>query len=404
MGSLTAKQVKSIVSAGMPVRKADGRGLYLVVPEVGEAYWALRYTALGKRRQMTIGKTSDLTLADARSEAELQKRHVRGGTDPIVARQRAEWTGIQSVEDLFADWYTNDIKPRLKHPQIPKRLFENDIAPVIGRMRIQGVSSLDIREIIQRVNASGRPTVANDVLGYTKQLFRHAIKLGLVSHNPATPFTVNDAGGIENSRRRHLSPAEIKSVFAVFREHRASFGRDNYLCCCLFLVLGVRKSELCEAMWSEFELEDQLWHLPASRSKTGSAITIPLPTQAVSWLQELHDRSFGSEFVFPARRSSKIPHMGPDTLNRAISKLFGREAGRKIQPPNRMGEIEHFTIHDLRRTFRSLLSKLQVHPHVAERCLNHKLQGVIGIYDRHDYLSERKIAHQQVADYVYELL
>lgn len=404
MGSLTARQVKSIISAKVPVRKADGRGLYLVVPEVGDAYWALRYSSLGKRRQMTIGKASDLTLADARAEAELQKRQVRAGTDPIVARQRAEWTGIQSVEDLFTDWFSNDIEPRLKHPKIPKRLFEHDIAPVIGRMRIQDVSSLDVREIIQRVNASGRPTVSNDVLGYTKQLFRHGVKLGLISHNPATAFTVNDAGGIENSRRRYLSLAEIKSVFAIFREHKASFGRDNYLCCCLFLVLGVRKSELCEAKWSEFQLNERLWHLPADRSKTGIAITIPFPTQAAEWLNELYDRSFGSEFVFPARRSSKLPHMGSDTLNRAISKLFGREAGRKTQPPNRMGDIKHFTVHDLRRTFRSLLSQLQIQPHIAERCLNHKVAGIVDVYDQHDYLSERKLAHQKLADYVCELL
>lgn len=68
--------------------------------------------------------------------------------------------------------------------------------------------------------------------------------------------------------------------------------------------------------------------------------------------------------------------MGPDTLNRAISKLFGREPGRKKQPPNKMGKLEHFTVHDLRRTFRSLAASLGIASNVAERCLNHKLKGV----------------------------
>lgn len=90
--------------------------------------------------------------------------------------------------------------------------------------------------------------------------------------------------------------------------------------------------------------------------------------------------------------------MGPDTLNRAISKLFGREPGRKKQPPNKMGKLEHFTVHDLRRTFRSLTASLGIAGNVAERCLNHKLKGVEGIYDRHDYFEERRIAHQTVAD------
>ena len=96
--------------------------------------------------------------------------------------------------------------------------------------------------------------------------------------------------------------------------------------------------------------------------------------------------------------------MGPDTLNRAISKLFGREAGRKQQPPNKMGDLEHFTVHDLRRTFRSLAAAEGVPSHVAERCLNHKLKGVEGIYDRHDYFEERRLAHQRVADAVTALV
>ncbi|KAF0811020.1 phage integrase family site specific recombinase [Alcanivorax sp. S71-1-4] len=250
---------------------------------------------------------------------------------------------------------------------------------------------------MQKLHGSNRPTIANDTLMYMKQLFRHGIKLDLCQSNPASPFTVNDAGGEETSRERTLSLDELQHAFQVFQENISSFGRDNYLACCLFLVLGVRKSELCEAQWREFDLETGVWRLSKERSKTGAAITIPLPTQAIEWLQILHGHACGSPYVFPARRASKRPHMGPDTLNRAISKLFGREAGRKVQPPNKMGDLEHFTVHDLRRTFRSLAAAEGVPGHVAERCLNHKLKGVEGIYDRYDYFEERKQAHQQVA-------
>ena len=103
-------------------------------------------------------------------------------------------------------------------------------------------------------------------------------------------------------------------------------------------------------------------------------------------------RGFGSEYVFPCRRVSKNPHIGADILNRAISKMFGREPGKKKQPPNIMGDMPHFAVHDLRRTCRSLLAAQGTPGHVAERCLNHKLKGVEGIYDRYDYLEERKEA------------
>lgn len=92
--------------------------------------------------------------------------------------------------------------------------------------------------------------------------------------------------------------------------------------------------------------------------------------------------------------------MGKDTLNRAIAKLFGHEAGKKKQPENKMGKIDMFTVHDLRRTCRSLLAESGVPGHVAERCLNHKLKGVEGIYDRYDYFKERRKALETVTTLV----
>lgn len=398
--ALTAKQVAALARAGESVRKSDGKGLYFVVPDSGGPYWALRYSAGGKRKQITLGQYSDMSLADARTEAEVLKRELRQGVDPLIAKQRQKWTGITSVNDLFEDWYKDDLLPRLKHPNIPARIFRKDIKPVIGELKIQDVTALDVREVIHRVRDSGRPTIANDTLGYMKQLFNHAVKLELTANNPAFPFTINDAGGIEESRARALKLDEIAHVFKVFRKHLDSFGRDNYLSCCLFLVLGNRKSELCEAPWSEFDLEQHIWHLPETRVKTGIPISIPLPDQAMEWLSELKVRSLGSEYVFPARRRSKRPHMGPDTLNRAISKLFGREPGRKVQPPNMMGDIKHFTVHDLRRTFRTQASAVGTPRRIARLCTNHRQGGVDGTYDRYEYFDERRVAHQKIADLV----
>lgn len=74
--------------------------------------------------------------------------------------------------------------------------------------------------------------------------------------------------------------------------------------------------------------------------------------------------------------------------------MFGKEPGKLKQPSNLMGDIPHFTVHDLRRTCRTLLASQGTPGHVAERCLNHKLKGVEGIYDRYDYFDERKKAFE----------
>ncbi|MCE9682007.1 tyrosine-type recombinase/integrase [Halomonas alkalisoli] len=399
MGSFTAKKVQSLIKDGAPGRYSDGSGLYLMIPKKGAPYWMHRYTLAGKRRELTLDKCANLSLAEAREQAVEAQRAIRSGIDPVEERKREEQITIHTVRELFDDWY-HDLEKRLKHPRIPKRIFEKEVAPSIGHQTLEKVTPMDVRDLIRKVASSGRPAIANDTLMYLKQLFNHAIKLGLLTYNPAAAFSVNDAGGIEKNRDRALTVEEIHQVFQIFRDNRESFTRDNYLACALLLVLGVRKTELTEAQWSEFDLKGKRWNLSGERSKTGAGIVIPLPPQAVGWLEELKIRACGSPYVFPSRRSGKRPHMGKDTLNRAIAKLFGKEPGKKQQPENRMGGIAEFTVHDLRRTCRSLLAAAGVPGHVAERCLNHKPKGIEGVYDRYDYFEERKQALAKVAAFV----
>ena len=74
--------------------------------------------------------------ADGRGELMLKKRELLNGLDPLVARKKEAWSGIETMDHLFEDWFTNDIQPRLKHPNIPARLYRKEIKPVIGDMRI----------------------------------------------------------------------------------------------------------------------------------------------------------------------------------------------------------------------------------------------------------------------------
>lgn len=397
MAKLTVKSAAKLVTNQDVGKHADGGGLYLVIRASGKPKWMFRFTMHGKRKELTLGAYDDVSLADARILAAEAKKSSKEGTNPIAERQRIMQAKIQTVDELFEDWH-RDLVKRLKHPNIPERLYRKEIKPYIGQQSLSKVVPLDIRAIIEKVAQSGRPAISNDVLMYAKQLFNHGIKLGLLEQNPAAAFNVSDAGGVEKARSRVLSMTEIAKALRIFRDNHQSFTRDNYLAVALLLVLGVRKNELLTAQWSEFDLDAGLWKMPDT-NKTGVAITVPLPTQAVDWLRELEIRACGSDYVFPSRRQAKRPHMGPDTLNTAIYKMFGREKRRGHLPtPNLMEDMEPFTVHDLRRTCRSLLASNGVPVHVAERCMNHKLKGVEGIYDRYDYLNERATALQGLAD------
>lgn len=212
MGSLTAKAVQSLIKAGGIVKFGDGRGLYLKIPPKGEPYWMLRYTAHSKRREITLSKVSHLSLSEARSLAEDTRRKVATGDDSIAERKLNRSKQLTTVDGLFEDWHKALVK-RLKHPQIPERVYRKDIDPTIGQFSLTKITPIDVRSILQKITDSGRPTISNDTLLYMKQLFDHAIKLGLLLNSPASAFKVNDAGGVEKSRETALSLEEIVHVF-----------------------------------------------------------------------------------------------------------------------------------------------------------------------------------------------
>ena len=135
MTSLTVRTVQALIKAGQPGKYGDGRGLYLKIPSKGESYWMLRYTIGSKRRELTLGKVSHLSLSEVRSLAEDTRRKVATGDDPIAERKLNRPKQITTVDGLFEDWH-KDLVRRLKHPQIPERVYKKDIAPTIGQLSL----------------------------------------------------------------------------------------------------------------------------------------------------------------------------------------------------------------------------------------------------------------------------
>jgi integrase len=146
------------------------------------------------------------------------------------------------------------------------------------------------------------------------------------------------------------------------------------------MLLGVRRTELGQAPWSEFDLEQSLWTIDAARMKSGEAHTVPLPPRAVKILGALP--YFASGYVFAARGTKPLNDFGEvkRLLDLRITELNG---GRPIDP---------WTLHDLRRVFRTSLSSLGVAPHICELCLAHRQPGLARTYDLHRFDKEKRDA------------
>lgn len=393
MAKLTDIQIRAWIKAGEHFEgRADGGGLYLCFPPRYSApFWRYRYRIAGKQRTMLIGSYSDLSLSKARATVKELAAHVALGHDVAGEKQTRKAEALARMEDeknalrvseLAAEYFQRQILPRWKHPDILRRRIDKDINPHIGSLKVEDVKPRHIDAMLQSIVARGAPTVANDVLRWTKRIFDYAIKRHALETNPAGAFELSDAGGQESSRERWLTRDELIQFFQAMRMAKG-FSRENELTMKLILCLGCRKMEMCGAPWAEFDLDDAVWRLPAERAKNGDAIDIPLPPPAVEWLRELHSISGGSSWVLPARKMQHrmIPHIQESTLPVALAKV------RREIP-----DIPTFTVHDFRRTARTHLAALGVDPVVAERCLNHRIRGVEGIYNRHQYFDERRAA------------
>lgn len=396
MPKLTDKQIRAWIKSGERFEgKSDGNGLYLCYREnYQHPVWRFRYKFAGKRRAVLIGSYIDLSLAKARELTKELSARVSLGYDVAAEKQERKAEAVAKIEaeknairvcDLAAEYFERQILPRWKHPDILRRRIDKDINPRIGDMKLEDVKPRHIDDMLKGIVDRGAPTIATDVLRWVRRMFDYAIKRQMIEINPCSAFEVADAGGKEVSRDRWLTREELILVLRAFRT--SSISRQNEISFKILLALCLRKMELCAARWEEFDFDNAVWHFPAERSKNGDAVDIPLCPKVIEWFAELKSMSCGSQYVLPARKmqSRMIPHIQESTLPVALSKV------RHALP----ADMPNFTIHDFRRTARTHLAALGVDPFVAERCLNHRIKGVEGIYNRHDYFDERRAALTQ---------
>lgn len=396
MPKLTDKQIRAWIKSGERFEgKSDGNGLYLCYREnYQHPVWRFRYKFAGKRRAVLIGSYIDLSLAKARELTKELSARVSLGYDVAAEKQERKAEAVAKIEaeknairvcDLAAEYFERQILPRWKHPDILRRRIDKDINPRIGDMKLEDVKPRHIDDMLKGIVDRGAPTIATDVLRWVRRMFDYAIKRQMIEINPCSAFEVADAGGKEVSRDRWLTREELILVLRAFRT--SSISRQNEISFKILLALCLRKMELCAARWEEFDFDNAVWHFPAERSKNGDAVDIPLCPTVIDWFTELKSMSCGSQYVLPARKmqSRMIPHIQESTLPVALSKV------RHALP----ADMPNFTIHDFRRTARTHLAALGVDPFVAERCLNHRIKGVEGIYNRHDYFDERRAALAQ---------
>jgi integrase len=377
----------------------DGQGLYLRYrPTDASPRWVFRYQLNGKARTMHFSTFDAMGLVDARRFAQTLHDRIAQGIDVAVENKEhkgrypmhsARVCPPMTVCDLADEFIARQVTGRLKHAGVIQRRVDRNLKAQLGHMPLTDVRPLDVDRMLIAIRARGASTMAHDALRWSKRIFAYALNREYITVNPAAAFGISDVGGRRKGRDRWLTMPELRQLFGAMGT-AVGWPREYRLAISLLLTLGTRKGELLGASKGEFDLERSTWHLPAERTKTSAAITVPLPHQAVDALRELIQLAGDSPWLFPARTTAggAAHHIHMGTLNAAMTKRLG---------PWLTG-IRPFSLHDLRRTTRTHLEALGTTPAVAERCLNHCVRGISGIYNRHDYFQERQEALQRWAD------
>jgi integrase len=282
-----------------------------------------------------------------------------------------------SIEFLVREFTERFLQRNRKRPQYAVRQLERDVLPEWKGRDARSIKHREVVEVLDKIVDRGKPVMANRTAALLGQLFKFGVQRGIVESTPVLPYR---PGGKEKARERVLSDEEL----AAFLRDPAACTRHERLVrgIRLLLLTGQRRGELAAAKWREIDFDAGTWTIPDENSKAGKGHVLPLSRWAVEEFRALKAAAGKSQWVLPAASDSKT-HVDALWLTRRLAK--DAERFEKQQ-------IAEFTLHDLRRTLRTGLSKLSVAPHVAERVLGHKQRGIIGVYDRHAYLDEQRAA------------
>jgi integrase len=335
------------------------RGLALRVSKAAKS-WCFHYTTSDTRKRLTLGTYPATSLSKARTLATEARGLLEAGEDPSTITAAAE------TLKAICEEYLSREGSKLRTAQERQKTFNRLVYPVLGAVKIDAIRRTDIVRLLDKIEDERGPVMADKVLALLSKVFSwHASR----SDEFRSPLVrgMRRSRPKERARERILTDDEIRLVW-----HKASGTFGSLLR--FILLTASRRSEAAQMTWGE--IDGAVWTLPALRNKTKVDLIRPLSRMALDQLGPHVD----GQFVFPTRNGKPITDFWKHKLD------FDKASG-----------VSGYTIHDLRRTARSLLSRAGVNADVAERCLGHVIGGVRGIYDRHEYFEEKKRAFEALA-------
>ena len=389
---LTASQIKSAKATNKPIKLADGRGLYVLVKLNGAKYWRLKYRFAGKEKLLALGVFPAVSLAQARLLCAEAKALLAANRDPSLTKQIQKNLLQNKSQDTFEavanEWFAAKIADKSESYKARTwRILEKDLFPRIGQisagdltgqMLLAALRAIEVRTI----------DIAHRAKQTASQVMRYAVATGRADRDIAADLN----GALKPRSVKHaatlLDPSEIGQLLRSIEAYSGSLIVKSALQ--LSPLLFVRPGELRTMEWKELDWETARWEIPAEKMKMRQPHIVPLATQSLDVLRQIHPLTGRGDYVFPSARKGGRP----------LSDNGVRTALRSLGYTN-----EQITPHGFRAMARTLLDEeLKYRVDYIEHQLAHAVKDPLGrAYNRTKHLSERIEMMQAWAEFLVDL-
>lgn len=393
---LTDSLIKSYKSVTRTKILLDGDGLQLEIRPTGGKYWRSRYTYHGRQNRISIGEYPAVSLAAARERHEQIKADIANGIDPGADRHRIQPDSaptLPQISNVFTDvvqeWYK--IKSSgwsTSYALNTWSRLENHVLPYIGNKPTDQITVQTLLAILRRVESFNLTELPHRIAQLLNSIFVYATITGRCAINPAANLVTVLHVNPREHRAAIVDPQQLGHLLKAIDGYWGSQPVKSALW--LLPRLFCRPGELRLAHWNEIDFNDSIWSVPATRIKTRVPHIVPLSTQCVAVLRDLHDLTGNGQLIFPGERSINRP-ISENTINMAL-KTLGYSS-------------DVVTAHGFRATARTLLEEQLKFPYdLIEHQLAHKVRDPLGrAYNRTTKIDERREMMQRWSDYLQNL-
>ncbi|UCV15526.1 tyrosine-type recombinase/integrase [Quatrionicoccus australiensis] len=388
---LTDTAIRTAKPAEKPYKLADEKGLFLLLNPNGSKWWRLKFRVDGKEKLLSLGTYPEIGLKKAREERDKARTMLAEGIDPSQHRKAAKATrellAANSFEVICREWLEYK-RSNIEEAQYKKALarLEKDVFPWMGKRPITDITAPEVLAVLRRIDERGARYTAHKAKSEISQCFRYAIATGRAERDPCPDLK----GAIPAPKTENLpsitEPAHVGELLRAIDGFQGTF----VVKCALEIAPRVftRPGELRKAEWASFDLDKAEWRYFVTKTKTEHLV--PLASQVVAALRELHALTGHGRYVFPGRDPQKP--MSDAAVNAALRRM-GYDTKTEI------------TGHGFRAMARTILhEELHQKPEVIEHQLAHQVSDALGTaYNRTKFLKERKAMMQLWADYLDKL-